>query len=181
MPGNADFEVDPYASYTLAVTKAFSAAPGITFYTYPRVPAGKGYYSSALEPNLALEYTVAGIKLVPKAYYNLARDGAIYEFNAISAIPLTGLGTEVDLTGTIARYALHDFVKDSLPKVEAEGGYWLLGAAVPVQVSKRIRLTAGWAYTAGTDATLQRGARPKAPNPMAAARGVATVGLSYAF
>ena len=50
-------------------------------------PAGKGFYRSEVEPSLAVNWTAAGVKIMPKAYYDVVEKGATYELNAAAALP----------------------------------------------------------------------------------------------
>jgi hypothetical protein len=181
VPGQSDPEIDPYGSYTISLGRTVSVAPGCTVYTYPQAPAGKGFYRSEVEPSLAVNWTSAGVRITPKAYYDAVEKGATYELNAAAALPLAALGTEADLTATVGDTQLRAAVNGAAPAVASRGGYWLLGAAVPVQLTPHFKLTAGWAYSAGTGSYLKQGSQPKVPNPAAAGRGIVTVSLGCTF
>jgi hypothetical protein len=124
---------------------------------------------------------MAGVRITPKAYYDVERKETTLEMNAVSAIPLSSLGTELDVTATAGEYQQRDAVKGAAPEVKAWGDYWLLGVAVPAQVTKHLKLTAGWAYSEGGDAYLKQGVQPKLANAAAVGRGIATVSAGWTF
>jgi hypothetical protein len=66
VPGQSAPEIDPYGSYTLAVNDVFSVQPGFTWYNYPNADTSNGFFKSTFEPNIALNYTVSGVKFTPK-------------------------------------------------------------------------------------------------------------------
>lgn len=182
VPGYSGPEFDFYGSGTFELVKdTLSLTPGGTLYTYPKAPTASGYYRAAFEPSLALNYTAAGVRFTPTCYYDLMRRGPTGELNATVALPLTGAGTELDLTGTAGAYYLHAVANHATPRVKAWGDYWLLAAAVPFQLSNNAKLTLGFAYTRGAAAYTKAGTQPKAANPLAVGRGVATVSYAITF
>jgi Putative MetA-pathway of phenol degradation len=110
VPGQSDPEIDPYASYTFSLDDSFSIQPGFTWYTYGRAPTNQGFYRQTFEPNLAVNYTLGGLKLTPKLYYDFVLREATYEFNAAYAVPLKDLGTELDFNGAAGYYRGTDVV-----------------------------------------------------------------------
>jgi uncharacterized protein (TIGR02001 family) len=174
-------EFDLYGSYTVNVDKDLSIVPGFTFYDYPKAPTNGGFYRSTIEPSLALNYTVAGVKLTPKLYYDFTLSGPTYELTAAYAFPLKDLGTELDFTGQVGSYIQRDVANKTTPDVKAWGNYWQLGVAAPFQITKESKLTVGFAYTEGTSAFVKQGNARRAENPLAVGRGVVTVSYSYAF
>eukprot|EP01012_Entosiphon_sulcatum_P050241 TRINITY_DN69021_c0_g1_i1.p2 TRINITY_DN69021_c0_g1~~TRINITY_DN69021_c0_g1_i1.p2 ORF type:complete len:265 (+),score=38.01 TRINITY_DN69021_c0_g1_i1:34-828(+) len=178
---SSDPEFDLYGSYTINVDKNVSVVPGFTFYTYPKAPTNLGYYRSTIEPSLALNYTVSGVKLTPKFYYDFTLSAPTYELTAAYAVPLKDLGTELDFTGQFGTYIQRDVANNANPDVKAWGDYWQVGVAAPFQITKESKLTVGFAYTEGRDAYAKQGSAPKAVNTLAVGRGVVTVSYSYAF
>jgi uncharacterized protein (TIGR02001 family) len=75
-------EFDLYGSYTLKVNKDLAFVPAFTFYDYPKAPTNAGYYRSTFEPSVALNYTVADVRLTPKYYYDVVLSGPTYELTA---------------------------------------------------------------------------------------------------
>ena len=74
--GQSDPEFDFYASYVIeAVKDTLTWQPGVTFYIYPNAEKKNGFYPTSLEPNLALNYTVSGVKFTPKLYYDVVLKG----------------------------------------------------------------------------------------------------------
>ncbi|MEI6052550.1 MAG: hypothetical protein WCQ44_07605 [Opitutaceae bacterium] len=179
--GQSDPEFDFYASYTSVASDTLSFVPGFTFYTYPSANEANGFFKLTFEPNLAVNYTISGVKFTPKIYYDFVLDGPTYEITSAYAFPLKDLGTELDFTATYGSYLANDFVKGSLPQTKAWGNYWLMGVAAPFQLTKESKLTLGFAYTKGDNAYLKTGHAPKSSNTSAVGRGVVTVSYSYAF
>lgn len=181
LANSSDPEFDLYGSYTVNVDNELRLVSGVTLYTYPKAPTNAGYYRSTIEPSLALNYTVAGVKLTPKLYYDFTLSGPTYELTAVYALALKDLGTELDFTGQVGSYIQRDVANKTTPDVKAWGDYWQLGVAAPFQITKESKLTVGFAYTEGTSAEVKQGNAPKSANPLAVGRGVVTVSYSYAF
>ena len=181
VPDTSDPELNLYGSYTFTVSEALTLVPGFTVYYFPNAPTNLGFYRSTIEPNIALNYTVNGVKLTPKLYYDFTLEGPTYELTAGYTIPLKDLGTELGFTAQAGAYYLRDIARDGSPKTKAWGEYWLVGVAAPFQISPKAKLTIGWAYTEGRDAFAKTGSSPKFVNSFAVGRGVGTVSVSYAF
>ncbi len=181
VPGQSDPELDPYASYSISLPAHLSLVPGCTLYTYPRAPVGKGFYRSRFEPSVGLTWSALGVRVTPKAYYDLARRGATYELTAVAAVPLSSLGTEADVTATAGDTQLSSAVNGASPAIESRGEYWLLGVTVPVQLTRQLRASVGWAYTQATSSYLKQGILPRISNPAAAGRAVLTVALGFSL
>jgi len=181
VPGQSNPEIDPYGSYTYSVNDSLSIQPGFTLYTYAKAPTNQGFYRMTFEPNLAVNYTVAGVKLTPKIYYDAVLRGPTYEFNAAYTIPLKDLNSEFDLAGTAGTYLLTDAANQASPEVHAWGNYWLLGVSMPFTITKASKLTVGFAYTAGDGAYTKQGSFPKSVNTEAVGRGVVTVSYAWTF
>jgi uncharacterized protein (TIGR02001 family) len=178
---SSDPEFDLYGSYTWNVDKELSLVPGVTLYAYPKAPTNQGYYRSTIEPSLALNYTVAGVKLTPKLYYDFTLSGPTYELTGTYSLALKELGTELTFTAQVGSYIQRDVANKTTPDVKAWGDYWQLGVAAPFQLTKESKLTVGFAYTEGRDAFTKQGNTPKGANSLAVGRGVVTVSYSYAF
>lgn len=109
----ADPEIDYYASYTAKLDSAVSFVPGFTLYTFPKatqlVPLDgqiwlPGQFRSTFEPNVALIWTVSGVSISPKLYYDVTKEGLTGEINAATAIPLRAIGTELDFSATFGAF-----------------------------------------------------------------------------
>lgn len=183
-PGQSDPEVDPYASYVFALSKDVSLVPGLQVYTYPRARTQDGFFKATVEPNLALNVTLGAMKVTPKFYYDLVLESPTAELNASTAIPLKGIGSELDLLATYGGYVARNWVNTadtSGPRTKAWGRYWLIGASLPFQLSAAGKLVVGWAYTRGFDSATKLGNEPKASNTLAVGRGVFSVAYAYTF
>ena len=181
VPDSSDPEIDPYASYTIELAKDLTLVPGVTLYTYPSAPTSAGFYRTTFEPNLALNYTIEGIKFTPKVYYDTVLEGATYELTAAFAVPLKDIGSELGFTATAGTFLFKEAANDTSPSVKSWGDYWLLGVSMPFQLTKDSKLTLGLSYTEGRDAYTKQGNLGRAPNSLAVGRGVATVAYSLSF
>ena len=178
--GQSDPEFDFYGSYTIeAIKDTLTWAPGVTIYTYPNAKKADGFYKGTFEPNIALNYTVAGWKFTPKLYYDFVLKGPTYELTAAYTFPLSGLKTELDFTATAGTFKWTDAVADSSPKGKNWGDYYLVGVALPFQVTASSKFTLGWAYTKGSNNFVKIGTDHRQENTAAVGRGVLT--LSYAL
>ena len=188
----SDPEVDYYGNYAFALGGNLDLKPGLTLYTYPEnglsgayrrnLGIGEGYYRSTFEPSLALDYSVAGLKLTPTYSYDTVLRGSNYELAALYAIPMSGTGTELDFNGSAGYYLYSDasHIHDNAGSVRSKGDYWMLGASVPFQVVRNVKLRVGWDYEYG-DGHLQEGGAPQIANPEAVGRGVFSASLGYRF
>ena len=181
VPGSSDPEIDVYGSYTFALEDGISLIPGFTWYNFPNADESAGFYKMTFEPNIGLSYTVDGVKLTPKVYYDFVLKGPTYEITAFYALPLKEIGSELDFTATYGGYKWREFANDASPNVKAWGQYWLLGVAAPFQITPNSKLTVGFAYSEGRKAYTKAGSFGKTPNSLAIGRGVASVSYSIAF
>jgi uncharacterized protein (TIGR02001 family) len=181
VPGQSDPEIDPYGSYTLAVNDTLSVQPGFTWYNYPNADTSNGFFKSTFEPNIALNYTVNGVKLTPKLYYDVVLKGPTYELTIAYAIPLKDAGTELDWTIVGGTFLLKDYTKGADPAVKNWGNYYSIGVAAPFTINAKSKLIIGVAYTKGTSNFLKAGSAPRIENTAAVGRGVVTLSYAYTF
>ena len=179
--GQSAPEIDPYGSYKYNVNDSLSIQPGFTLYTYYNAVKANGFYKVTFEPNIALNYTIAGVTLTPKIYYDVVLSGPTYEFNAAYTVPLKEMKSELDFSGTVGTYLLDKSAADTSPDVKAWGNYWLVGVAAPFAITSASKLTVGFAYTSGDSAFFKQGSFPKTPNTSAVGRGVFSVSYAYTF
>jgi len=181
VPGQSDPELDPYGSYTFDLAKDLTLQPGFILYTYPNANKNNGFFGTTFEPSLALNYTVEGVKLTPKIYYDMVMKQSLLEFSVAYAIPLKDAGTEIDFLGQVGTFKALDMLENSSPAYKNYGNYWLAGITLPFQITKDAKLSIGWAYTKGSDNFFKQGSRPKFENTAAVGRGVATISYSMTF
>lgn len=179
--GVSDPEIDPYASFTIAVNDKLSVVPGVTWYNYPDADKSAGFYKSTFEPSLAVNYTVGAVTLTPKLYYDLILRGPTAELTAAFSVPLKEAGTELAFAATIGTYEWTDAVENSATAVKNWGDYWQAGVSLPFTISESSKLTLGFAYAEGRNNYFKEGAFPRIKNPSAMGRGVATVSYSMKF
>ena len=181
--GQSDPEFDIYGSYSIEVVKdTLSWVPGFTIYTYPNAKKANGFYTATFEPNLAVNYSVAGWKFTPKIYYDVVLKGPTLEFTAAYTVPLKDLNTELDFTGTAGTYKWTSAAADTTPDVKNWGNYYLIGVAAPFQIVKDTqKLTIGVAYTKGSDNFFKQGTFGKSANTAAVGRGVVTISYAITF
>lgn len=181
VPGQSDPELDPYLSCTFNVNDRFSIVPGFTAYIYPNADTGDGFYKATFEPNLAVNYTIAGVKLTPKVYYDVTMEGPTFELNAAYTVSLEKLHAELDLSGSVGTYFWNDSVKDASPRIKNSGSYYQVGVALPFTLNKHLTFTPGVAYTEGFDNNFEVSGQPDTDNDAADGRVVVTASLSYSF
>jgi len=180
--GQSAPEIDPYGSYTVDVFKdVLSYAPGFTIYTYPNAKKANGFYKATFEPNLAVNYTVAGIKLTPKAYYDFVLKGPTLELNAAYTVPLKDANSELDFAATLGTYKWTSAAADTSPELKNYGNYWLVGVSAPFTINPASKIIVGFAYTKGSDNYLKQGSWGKTENSAAVGRGVVTLSYAYTF
>jgi hypothetical protein len=179
--GVSDPEVDPYGSYTFNVNDSFSIVPGFSVYTYPNADTSGGSYKATFEPYFSVNYTVKGLKLTPKIYYDLVLQGPTFELNATYSVPIASANTSLALAGTIGSYEWDNSSNGSSPKLKNWGNYWLLGVSLPFTLSKTATLTFGISYTEGFDNYYKQGQMAEYRNTAAVGRGVASVSYAYTF
>jgi hypothetical protein len=155
--------------------------PGYTIYTYPNAHKENGFYKLTAEPNVAINYTVGGVTLTPKLYYDFVLKGATWEFGAAYAVPLKDAGTELDFAGTVGTYLWTSAIPDVSPDVKNWGNYYQVGVSMPFAVGKNGKLTVGIAYAKGSGNFYKQGTDPKVANGAAVGRGVFTIGYGITF
>ena len=181
VPDSSDPEIDLYASYTIALGKDLTLVPGATAYFYPSAPTQFGFYKSTFEPNLALNYSVEGVKFTPKVYYDMTLEGATWELTVGYAIPMKDIGSELGLAATFGTFLLDEAANNTTPSVKSWGDYWQVGGSLPFQLSKDSKLTVGLAYAKGSNAYTKQGTAGKTPNALAVGRSVVTLAYSLSF
>jgi hypothetical protein len=180
--GAVNWEFDVYGSFThTLVAEKLDLVAGGTIYSYPNSHRGEGTYPVTVEPSVALNYTVAGLRLTPKLYYDIILQGPTAEISAAFAVPLKDLGTELDFAATMGTYRLDTVVAASDPKVKNWGDYWLLGVSAPVQVTASTKIVLGLTYTEGRNNFYKLGTEPRERNEAAVGRLFGTVSCSIAF
>ena len=181
--GQSDPEYDVYGSYTIAVNDSFSVVPGFTWYNYPRAPSANGFYKATFEPNVAFNYTVAGVKFTPKIYYDVVLQGPTFELTASFAYAVKNMGalTEFDFLATVGTYKWKTAADNTFPDLKNYGDYWLAGVSVPFAITSSSKIVVGAAYTQGSNNYFKQSGSPKVENTAAVGRGVFTVSYAYTF
>ncbi len=179
IPGVSDPEFDFYGSYTSTIAEGLTLVPGFTYYYYPNLV--NTVHKATFEPSLALNYTIAGVKLTPKLYYDMTLEGPTWEISAAHSVALASLGATVDLSATWGSYKITDVVKNGSPATKNWGDYCSFGFSVPIQLSTNSKLSLGWAYHIGWDNKFKTGSDPQVTNSLQAERGVGSVNYSFSF
>jgi uncharacterized protein (TIGR02001 family) len=179
--GQSDPEIDPYAYYTITINDSLSVVPGFTWYNYPHADDSIGFYKATFEPSLTVNYTVGGVKLSPKIYYDVVLNGPTFEFTAAFAVPLKDMGTELDFIATVGAYTWKTAADNTTPDVKNYGDYWLVGVSAPFAITSSSKIVVGFAYTQGTNNYFKQSGSPKVKNTAAVGRGVITVSYAITF
>jgi len=178
-------EIDPYAYYRVSLADGLAVIPGFQVDTYPQADIGSaakpGYFRTRAEPSVALDCRFHGVTLAPKVAYDFTLRGETYEVTALYAVPVSAIGSEVDFKATGGYFNYANGLVNATSAARAIGGYWLAGAEVPFQLTRRSRLTIGWAYAEGFDNTLQAASGSRVANPLAAGRGVVSLAFAWTF
>lgn len=174
-------ELDAYASYRYTPNATTQLTSGIAAYFYRHAPVRSGYRRGIFEPNLALSHTLAGVRFTSTVYYDLTRRGPTVDLTADVALPLTKLGTELDLDASVGGYRLSDGFKNAAPKERLSGNYLSLGASVPFQITSASNIRIGVNYSVAFNSHIKQGASPRTDNPLAARRAVAQFGCSWSY
>ncbi len=176
-----DPEIDFYGSYTFASADGTrSLVPGVTVYTYPDSQHTAGLHAVTVEPSLAANLTVRGVRLTPTIYYDAMLEGATYEFTAATAWPLTTWGTELALALTAGTFRWNDLA-DTSPAVKNWGDYWTASVTLPVQIGLRSQLALNVTYSEGRNNFYKSGRTPREANPDADRRAAVTLSYAHTF
>jgi len=181
VPDTSDPEIDLYGFYNIKVNDAISVAPGFTTYWYPNATTNNGFYRTTFEPNFALNYTVEGLKLTPKVYYDFLLKGPTWEITGAYAIPMKDVGSELDLTAQFGTYKYTDVARNGSPSTKQWGDYWYVNAAMPFQISKQGKLTIAFGYAEGRNAFFKTGNTPKVSNSLAQGKSIFSVSYAWTF
>lgn len=174
-------EADFYVGQDLPVGGRLGVTPGVTLYTYPRADRARGFRRTTFEPSLAIDATIAGLRVVPKLSHDLDLEATTLEVATAYALALPSLGTELDFTGAAGTYLRRDDFSGVAGAGKAWGNYWQVGVSLPYQVSFRTKLVVGWTYSAGSGAFVKPSSAPRLADPRTAARGFASLGFSTTF
>lgn len=177
--GDADPEIDFYGAYTIPLRDHVEFVPGLQIYTYPDAERSNGFYRATFEPSLAFNVELQGIRFTPKCYYDLTLNGATFEGTVATALPLTALGTELQLWATAGTFRATDVAPGTSVGVKNWGDYWSVTASIPYQVSARGKVALTVTYAEGRNNYFKAGTEPRERND--AAGGHAAVTLSYSF
>jgi len=181
VPDTSDPEFDLYGFYNITVNSATTVVPGFTYYYYPNAPTGAGFYRGTFEPSLALNYTVSGVKITPKVYYDFTLKGPTWELSGAYALPLKDLGTEMDFTATYGTYKVTDVVNQGSPSSKAWGDYWLVGVAMPFQITRRRSSPSAGPTRKAKTRSSRRVRRPSPPTRSRSAAAWVSVSYAYTF
>jgi uncharacterized protein (TIGR02001 family) len=179
VPNVSDPEFDFYGSYTATIAENMTLVPGFTYYFYPNLV--NTVHKATFEPSIALNYTISGVRLTPKVYYDFMLDGATWEISGAHSVALANLGVTVDLNATYGTFKQTDVVKNASPSVKNWGNYWSVGFSLPFQINPNSKLTLGWAYHQGWENKFKQGGSAQYSNPLQAERGVVSANYSYNF
>jgi uncharacterized protein (TIGR02001 family) len=179
--GQSDPEIDPYASYTYNLSEAISIQPGFTWYTYPTTPTKEGFYKATFEPNLALNYTLYGVKLTPEVFYDVILRGLTGQVAATYSVPVKDLASSLNFSASGGVFTDYNAVNHTPQNVQQGGKYWSAGVSMPFTVTKNSTLTFGWLYTKGYNGYYKEGGYAAFANPLTTGRGVFSASYAWSF
>jgi uncharacterized protein (TIGR02001 family) len=154
-------EVDFYGSYTFKIDDSLSIPVGGTVYWYPE--SNSPLHEVTYEVYVGVDYTIEGISLGARAYYDIEMEGFTFEASAGYSLPLAAIGSSLDFSAFIGTWALDE--GDEL-NTEIETSYWGVGVEVPYQLAENASFTVGVGYhdgfggkVNGVDADLDTGGK----------------------
>lgn len=182
--GDQTDEIDPYASYKIAVSGNASLLPGIQIYGYPHSDTGAGSYRATVEPYLGLTYVVGPLTFSPKIYYDVILDSETYELNAGYKVPLPAVHTELDFAATLGTDVTHhptNTAASGLPQAETRNSYWMAALTVPISFVRVGNLSLGYAYMMGFSGSVRESGMARMTDPASMGRPVLSVIYEYGF
>lgn len=172
-------EIDFYGAVRIRTSReAVELVPGFTLYTYPRARRSDGRYRAAFEPSVAANLDVHGLRLTPKIYYDIRREGATYELSAAAAFALKSLGTELDVSASIGTFRLNSITPDANPREKNWGDYCMLNASIPYRITANGTVSLSVGYSIGANNYFKQTGLPRNRNPDARSRGIVSLGYS---
>jgi uncharacterized protein (TIGR02001 family) len=138
-------EVDIYGGYKYAVNKDLSVQAVATYYLYPEFSkTSKTNIDGArnsFEPGIGLTYTIAGFS--PSAFYYY--DTVLKQHTGLGslgyALPLAGLGTELDLTGYYGIVGGRDVTPSLVKHVHQSYNFAGADVSLPYKLAPNTTLT----------------------------------------
>lgn len=182
MSGGSDPEFDFYGAYTFpAWSDRLAIVPGFYWYTYPDAERSNGLYSNTFEPSLAVVFTTHGVQFTPKAYYDVTLKSTTLELTAAIALPMKSLGTEIDFSSTVGTFRSDSVTARANPRARNWGDYWLLGVAVPIQVTMHSKIVIGFTYSDGRNNFYKQPGSPQQINEDAGRHGALSLSYSITY
>jgi hypothetical protein len=164
-------EIDFSGNYSFKVSNEVTIRPGLTVYTYPKQDSehgffidydgiGAGYYSSELEPSIALDFYFLGIKFSPQFAYDRETKSSTYELNTEYDCEIKELNSEIDFFAILGTTNINNASKVKQPPSVIESfTYFNAGFLVPYKLSNHFTIKAGWQYDSG-NGYVKRAIRP---------------------
>jgi hypothetical protein len=180
IPGTCDPEIDfgLYYTWTL-VPEIFSIKPGLLLYTYPSAKESDGQNIATFEPSVFFEYSIGDLTFSLNCFYDIVLRGPTYELGAEYLIHAKPLHLDFELSALTGRYDWSDSDAGGIRKRNA-GNYFIAGAAIPIEFSKKSSLKVGWYFSKGTNNYLHySGIRES--NPGAIGKGFIEASYSFSF
>lgn len=175
-------EIDGYGAFRILTGwDSVEFVPGFTLYGYPRAHRSDGIHSLTVEPSVAANIDIRGVRITPKIYYDFTLRGATYELSAALAIALKSLGTELDLSATAGTYRLNSVTPNAQPAEKNWGDYCAVNASVPYRITANGTLSFTIGYTIGTNNYFKQAGIPRSRNPDARSRAIVSLGYSVAL
>jgi hypothetical protein len=155
-------EIDYSANYSINLGGDILLKPGITIYTYPKQDSefgfyndyngiGLGYYSSELEPNVALEFNLGDVHMAPQIAYDRQVKSTTYELNADYDYKVSAINSKINFFVTIGQtYVANASLVRLPPRVIESFSYYTAGFLVPYKLAKHFTIKAGWQYDYGS-------------------------------
>lgn len=134
--GDASKEIDLYAGYTPAITENLTADIGATYYAYPSIDEGMN--DDSFEVYAGLNWALGNFTPAGYVYRDLDLDVWAVQGSIGYSIPLTSLGTSLDLNLTVGGV---------FPDHAEKYAFYSVGVNLPVKLSDVVKLNFGLTYS----------------------------------
>lgn len=174
-------EFDFYGSYTYEISDELSVPVGATWYYYPTADLNSGLYRNTFEAFIGLNYSIGGVSLSPKAYYDFVLKSWTFEATAGYSLPLEALGTSLDFSVFAGTWVSDAFSRETSPDVEAENSYYGFGVEIPYQLAENAKVTVGAVFHDGLESELKQGGMVISRADLGPGRLIYSVSLTVGF
>jgi uncharacterized protein (TIGR02001 family) len=155
---NEQDEVDIYGGYKYAVNKDLSVQAVATYYWYPEFDRNSRTNidgaKDSFEPGIGLTYTIEGFSPSAFYYYDTVLKTQTVLGALGYALPLAGIGTELDLTGYVGTASGRDVTPDLVSGVHQSYNYYGADVSLPYKLAPNTTVTLAGHYASNENEPL---------------------------